>query len=298
VAQQRYFESYKAQKKTKAKEYHAAEKRVKNMIRNAKRKFERDIAKGCGSERANKRRFFSYIKQRTKSRAGIGPLKDGQGNLVQDNREMAELLNRFFSGIFTREDTTNIPDPQPTGYRHELRGLNITERAVKDKIRKLWADGAAGPDGLGPLVLKKLADELAGPRAMVMRTSLKEGAVPEDWRTANVTPIFKKGPKSDPGNYRPVSLTSVSCRLMEGILKDKIVTHLEKQGLIRATQHGFMRGRSCTTNLLSFFEKMTAELDKGKAADVIYLDFAKAFDTVPHERLKKSSSHMVSAVTF
>jgi hypothetical protein len=85
---------------------------------------------------------------------------------------------------------------------------------------------------------------------------------------------------------------------MEGILKDKIVTHLEKQGLIRATQHGFMRGRSCTTNLLSFFEKMTSELDNGKAAYVIYLDFAKAFDTVPHERLKKSSSHTVSLVTF
>jgi hypothetical protein len=74
---------------------------------------------------------------------------------------------------------------------------------------------------------------------------------------------------------------------MEGILKDQIVKHLERQGLIRATQHGFMRGRSCTTNLLTFFEKITAELDSGKVIDVIYLDFAKAFDTVPHERLKK-----------
>jgi hypothetical protein len=74
---------------------------------------------------------------------------------------------------------------------------------------------------------------------------------------------------------------------MEGLLKDHIVTHLERNRLIRSTQHGFMRGRSCATNLLEFFEKVTSELDKGEAIDVICLDFAKAFDTVPHERLKK-----------
>jgi hypothetical protein len=200
---------------------------------------------------------------------------------------MADLLNQFFSGVFTREDAANVPEPEPTGCRAELKGVNITVRAVKDKIRKLRVDGAAGPDGLGPLVLKKLIDQIAVPLAMVMRTSLKEGSVPEDWRTANVSPIFKKGQSSDPGNYRPVSLTSVTCRLMESIIKDSIVRHLERHGLIRATQHGFMRGRSCTTNLLSFFEKITAELDSGGVADIIYLDFAKAFDTVPHERLKK-----------
>jgi hypothetical protein len=161
----------------KVEEYREAEKQVKNMIRNAKRKFERDIAKGCGSKRVNKRQFFSYIKQRTKSRTGIGPLKDGHGKTVQDDQDMAELLNGFFSGIFTREDTTNIPKPQPTGCRWELRGLNITERDVKAKIRKLRADEAAGQDRLGPLLPKKLADELAAPLAIVMRTSLREGSV-------------------------------------------------------------------------------------------------------------------------
>jgi hypothetical protein len=90
---------------------------------------------------------------------------------------------------------------------------------------------------MGPLVLKKVIHEIAPPLATIMRKSLKEEAVPEDWRTANITPIFKKGQKSDPGNYRPVSLTSVSCRLMESLVKDQIVRHLEKNGLIRSTQH-------------------------------------------------------------
>jgi hypothetical protein len=114
-----------------------------------------------------------------------------------------------------------------------------------------------------------------------------------------VTPIFKKGSKADPGNYRPVSLTTVSCRVMEGIIKDQIVKHLERHSLIRATQHGFMRGKSCVTNLLTFFKKITSAVDGGKVADVIYLDFAKAFDTVPHERLKKKmKAHGIGGALF
>jgi Reverse transcriptase (RNA-dependent DNA polymerase) len=235
----------------------------------------------------NKKRFFAYIKRRTKCRPGVGPLKDTRGKIVQEDGEVAELLNRFFSSVFTREDTANIPDPEPTGCREETSGVKITAKKVKAKIRKLRADGAAGPDKMGPFLLKQLADEIAWPLSIVMRTSLRDGDVPEDWRTTNVTPVFKKGARNDPGNYRPVSLTSVSCRLMESIVKDQIIKHLEKNGLVRKSQHGFMAGRSCTSNLLAFLEKVTAALDTSDPIDVIYLDFAKAFDTVPHERLKK-----------
>ena len=141
-------------------------------------------------------------------------------------------------------------------------------------------------------MLQELADVVAGPLAIVMRRSLNEGAVPIDWRTANVSPIFKKGSKFSPGNYRPVSLTSVCCKMMESIIKDEVVNHLESHGLIRPSQHGFMRGKSCTTNLLSFLEKVTAAIDKGEPVDVVFLDFAKAFDKVPVERLvKKVKAH-------
>jgi Reverse transcriptase (RNA-dependent DNA polymerase)/Endonuclease-reverse transcriptase len=268
-------------------EYKVAEKQAKNMIRNAKRSFERGIAKGCGSDQANKKRFFAYVRQKTKARPGVGPLKDVNGRIVQDNGEMAALLNNFFSSVFTREDTTNILDPETTGCRSTISDVKITAKEVKGKIKKLRTDGAAGPDGMGPLLLKELVEEISWPLAKIMRTSLQSGEVPEDWRTANMTPIYKKGARTDPGNYRPVSLTTVCCRVMESIMKDQIVTHLERNGLINKSQHGFMTGRSCTTNLLVFLEKVTAELDKGEPVDVIYLDFAKAFDTVPHERLKR-----------
>ncbi|MCP4267589.1 MAG: reverse transcriptase family protein, partial [Candidatus Brocadiaceae bacterium] len=109
--------------------------------------------------------------------------------------------------------------------------------------------------------------------------------VPEEWKLANVTPIFKKGCKSQPGNYRPISLTSVVCKLMETIIRDKIVKHLETNKLLNDTQHGFHNKRSCLTNLLDFFYDIFKMYDEEKAVDIIYLDFQKAFDKVPHKRL-------------
>ncbi len=123
--------------------------------------------------------------------------------------------------------------------------------------------------------------------AIIFNKSLESGVVPQDWRDAFITPIFKKGPKSDPGNYRPVSLTSICCKIMESCLKDSISKHLEEQNLITSTQHGFYRGRSCTSNLLEFMEQVTELVDKGNPVDIVYLDFAKAFDKVPHGRLVK-----------
>ena len=161
----------------------------------------------------------------------------------------------------------------------------ITAEKVRKKVKRLRAGSAAGPDGLGPQLLQTLIDQLKKPLATIMQRSLDTGLVPGDWKKANVTPIFKKGSRAAPGNYRPVSLTSVCCKVMEQILKDTIVEHLDRNKLIRRSQHGFLRGRSCATNLISFMDKITEALDKGESVDVIFLDFAKAFDNVPIRRL-------------
>ena len=120
---------------------------------------------------------------------------------------------------------------------------------------------------------------------MIFRKSVNNSEVPAEWKTATVIPIFKKGKKSAAGNYRPVSLKSVSCKVLESILKDDIMDHLSRNQLIKKSQHGFMKGKSCATNLLEFLDKITEATDKGTATDVIYLDFAQAFDKVPTERL-------------
>ena len=130
---------------------------------------------------------------------------------------------------------------------------------------------------------------------MIFDRSLSTGIVPNDWRIAHVTPIFKKGVKSDPGNYRPVSLTSIPGKILESIIRDAIMEHLEINSLIFDTQHGFMNKKSTVTNLLDFMETVTDTTDKGEAMDIIYLDFSKAFDLVPKSRLlNKLSAHGIS----
>ncbi|XP_060710826.1 uncharacterized protein LOC132835701, partial [Hemiscyllium ocellatum] len=146
-------------------------------------------------------------------------------------------------------------------------------------------DKSPGPDGIYPRILWEAREEIAEPLAWIFMSSLSTGIVPEDWRIANVVPLFKKGSRDSPSNYRPVSLTSVVGKVLERMVRDKIYEHLGRNNVIRDSQHGFVKGRSCLTNLIEFFEKVTKEVDEGKAVDVVYMDFSKAFDKVPHGRL-------------
>ena len=230
--------------------------------------------------------MYSYINKKTSTRAKVGPLKDSSGKTITDDDSMASILNTFFSSVFTKEDLNNLPDP-PVKFAGEvpLPTMHICPEKVMDKLEKLNVNGAPGPDSVFPRVVVNLKDYLAVPLTIIFNKSLKEGVVPEDWRLANVTPIFKKGSKADAANYRPVSLTSVICRVLESLIRDVIVDHLVRHKLLYNTQHGFVPRRSCLTNLLEYLEEMTRLVDEGHNVDVIYLDFAKAFDKVAHARL-------------
>ncbi|KAJ7417662.1 RNA-directed DNA polymerase from mobile element jockey-like protein [Willisornis vidua] len=130
-------------------------------------------------------------------------------------------------------------------------------------------------------------------------TSCLTKEVPDDWRLANVMVIHKKVWKEDPGNCRLVSLTSVPDKLMEQIILSAITRHLQDIQRIRHSQHGFRKGKSCLTNLVNFYDQVTCLVDEGKAVDVAYLDFSKAFDTVsPGILLENLSAHGLDSVLF
>ena len=139
-------------------------------------------------------------------------------------------------------------------------------------------------NGLHPHILKELSVQLAQPLFIRFRMSLETGMLPDDWKVAQISPIFKKGHRCKPGNYRPVSLTAIICKILEKLVRRNIVDHLEQNELIDPAQHGFVKGRSCVTNVLETFEQWTQILDDGGCLDVIYMDFMKAFDKVSHLR--------------
>ena len=261
--------------------YKMMEKEVTNKVRSAKRNLEKKLA--FSKDGNNTRVFANYIKSKTKSCISIGPLKEN-GKVITEDREMAEILNKFFPSVFSKEDQQSVPEQQRET-DESLGEIKITERGILDKIMNLKETSAPGPDGICPKLLKNAASALTLPLKLIYEKSLLTGQVPGDWKHATVTPIFKKGTKGNASNYRPVSLTSIPCKILESIINDHIATHLAEHSLIKDTQHGFVKGRSCTTNLTLFLNKLTEIADRGKAADVFYLDFSKAFDKVPRQRL-------------
>ena len=197
---------------------------------------------------------------------------------------LLQPLGQFFQTTFSEEDLDYIPElPERTTSR--LSEITITEQLVLSKLLRLNSNKTPGPDKIHPCLLKNCAASLCKPICYLFNHSLYTGELPADWKNANVTPIHKKGLKSQASNYRPISLTSQVVKLLESIIRDCICAFLTDNELLTDKQHGFSKARSCLTNLLESFEEWTAALDEHYAVDVIYLDFKKAFDSVPHQRL-------------
>ena len=201
---------------------------------------------------------------------------------------MAEDLNGYFSSVFTIEDISSLPvaDAKFQVAKSDYLGpLVVTPELVAKKIKAMKDNKSLGVDGIPPKLLMETVEQISIPLARVFNLSLKEGVVPFEWKESNIIPLFKKGSRNKSENYRPVSLTSVICKLLERLIKDHMVEFLVKHKLLNSSQHGFLKARSCLTNMLCFLEEITKWIDVGSPVDIIYLDFQKALDKVPHQRL-------------
>ena len=276
------WKKYVASKSAKDHEnYVKCKNNLRSLTRSLRKNFEKTLA--CKIKKSPKP-FWSYVQSKLKTKVKIPTLTKLDGTKSNNSKEKAEALNEFFGSVY-QDENDNIPPVTKHLSAIPLSPIEVTHEMVMNKLNALNPGKSAGPDGLHPYLLYSLADMLCTPLKIIFNKSLREGVVPSQWVEACITAIHKKGLKSAVGNYRPVSITSVVCKMMESIIRDHIVSYVSLNNLFAEEQHGFVPNRDCMTNLLSVLEDWSEAIELGYDIDVIYTDFAKAFDSVPHLRL-------------
>jgi hypothetical protein len=184
----------------------------------------------------------------------------------------------------------NLPDlgisPTP-----EMNKITINTEGAHNLLQHLKPNKATGLEDIPTKFLKEVSIEISPLITFIFQASLDQGQIPSNWKQARVAPVFKKGDRGQPANYRPISLTSLLCKTLEHILHSTIITHLEHHNLLSDIQHGFQKKRSTENQLILTVQDLAAELDKGQQIYAVLLDFSKAFDKVPYRRLLLKLHH-------
>ena len=262
-------------------EYRRVSNQVRAWTRKDAKKKEKEIAENI---KTNPKRFWAHVNRKTRLRESIPPLVTENGNTTETKEEKVQVLSKFFSSVFLEEPPGhwNLPEGNWPDISEEV---NITEASVLKELEILNTDKSPGFDQIHPRVLKETRERIAKPLSIILNDSIQTGEVPHDWRLANITAIHKKGNKALPNNYRPVSLTSICSKIMEKHIRSHLMDHLRRHNILSTKQYGFVSGRSTLLQLLRVMDSWTESLDRGEEVDVIFLDFKKAFDSVPHGRL-------------
>ena len=229
--------------------------------------------------------FYRFVNGKLSCKSGVGPLKSPSGEVIVSDSDKAELLNDYFTGVFTVDDGVLPEIPLRVQNNMSMSKINFSSVDVLKIISKTTNSKTADPHGFSNFFLKRLQFILASPLSSVYAHIFSAGVIPDAWRTANVTPIFKKGVSSQPSNYRPISLTSLFSKIFERVIKQQVLSYLQRNGLITQQQFGFLSKHSTESQLLDCVNDWTLSIRNHCNVDVVYFDFNKAFDTVSHPKL-------------
>ena len=231
--------------------------------------------------------FYKYVNSKLTCKSGIGTLVNSNGDDITDDDGKANLLNDYFVSVCTNDDgllpqmsNTMPPSPSIDSISFDPSKIIKMPKKVKSKCKT-----SLDPEGYPTILISKLINVLSEPLTLLFNSFMSIGKLPSTWKTATVTPIFKKGPASNPANYRPISKTSIFCKLMERVIVSDLSTHFDNSKILNNSQHGFSFGKSTLTNLLESITDWTLAIDNKRTQTVAYVDFSRAFDTVSHPKL-------------
>ena len=221
------------------------------------------------------KKFWSYVKRTSKSKR-IPEIVCRDSNISSDAKTKANMFNKFFHDQFSEPSIYNID----ISFDNEF-DIDLSPSRIKAFLANININKACGPDEIPGIVLKMCSDSVALPLSIIYKLIYNTGSLPSQWKLSNVVPIFKKGDSKQVSNYRPISLLCIASKIMERIIHEE--TTLKVLHLIDRRQHGFFPNRSCATNLIQLIDDVAQSLHKNIDTDIIYFDFAKAFDTVSHD---------------
>ena len=209
---------------------------------------------------------------------------DESSRLINNDIQKANLLNNYFASIFTYEPHGYLPS-MDSRTNEVMLYVAIKNKDIESLLKNMVGNKAPSPDGYHPCFVKQLAEFISEPLGIIFRNSVESGNIPTQSKEARVSAIHKKRIKNMASNYRPVSITSVLCRILEKLVRNQIVEYMQSEKLFSHLQFGFLRGRSTSLQLLNIMNDWTSSIENGNFNNCIYLDYQKAFDTVPHNRL-------------
>jgi hypothetical protein len=262
--------------------YTRARNDLTQCINNAKQSFEEDLAR---RSKTNKKLLYSYFRGKRRT-SNIIRLKSGNTTTSAQD-EVADIFNDYFTSVYHPMEDLELPEEQVNHLLPQIDDVIITEDAVFNLLSMCDASKSPGPDNIHAAFLKGCAASVCIPLTIIFIKSIEEGTLPGDWKSATIIPLHKKGDRTLPSNYRPISLTSQVVKTFERLISKQLMAFLEDNKLLSEKQHGFRSGRSCLSNLLETTNKWTSAVDSGTPCDAIFLDICKAFDKVSHNILIK-----------
>ena len=267
-------------------------KEIRSETQRACRRAHDRYVNGIFSEDTTNKKMWSYIKSKKQEHVNIPDLKDERDILTSDPSKKAEIVHKQFDSVFSNPSPKIKADFKDKERLPSMPDIKVNYFGILKLLQNINPHKAVGPDQIPGKFLKLCSHEMAFIYQILFQASLDQGIVPSDWKEANIMPLFKKGDRSLAENYRPISLTSVSGKLLEHVVHSSIMTHFDKYDVLDNAQHGFRKKRSCVSQLIVTINDFANCLKNSQQIDAILLDFSKAFDKVDHEGLILKLEHL------